>query len=84
METYSPTGIWAHVLLELKDHDPNLWAAWFRHLEGIERQDGVAVLSTPNAFIADYVATHLSGRLLAAYALHASEVRSVRLEVPIR
>jgi len=63
-----PTGDteWALAQARLHAQHPGLYAAWAHALRREARQGGVLILRAPSRFHADYVATHLVPRLLAA------------------
>ncbi len=71
--------IWGQVRASLHGRDPELYSAWFRHLDESERAGGVAHLTAPSRFLADYIATHFAGRLLAAYSRFDPAIREVRV-----
>ncbi|WP_425101813.1 DnaA N-terminal domain-containing protein [Tropicibacter sp. S64] len=73
-------GLWGQVSAVLHDRDPALYATWFQHLRETRCGGGQVVLSAPTPFMADYVATHLSGPLLAAYGRFDPGLRSLRVE----
>lgn len=78
----APAGaedLWARVLAALHDRDPGLTSAWFRHLSEVDRAGGAVVLQAPTRFIADYVATHLTTRLLACYSRFDPAVRTLTI-----
>lgn len=74
-------GGWADVQRVLHDRHPELWAAWFHQLDEIDIAGGEAVLTAPSRFAADYVTTHLTGKLLAAYGRFDPSIRRVRIDV---
>ncbi|SDE42345.1 DnaA N-terminal domain-containing protein [Ruegeria marina] len=71
---------WSLVQAALHARDPELWSSWFRHLSEAERAGGRATLMAPSRFMADYIASQWTGRLLAAYARVDPSVRSIRIE----
>lgn len=73
--------LWGRVLAVLHERDPGLCSAWFAHLSEAERAGGTVSLIAPTRFMADYVATHLAARLLAAYSRFDPTVRAVKLLV---
>lgn len=73
-------GGWADVQRALHDRHPELYAAWFHQLDEISNSGGEVVLTAPTRFAVDYVATHLLGKLLAAYGRFDPSVRRIRIE----
>lgn len=71
--------IWADVATQLHQQDAALYSAWFGKLVEVEITDGVLTLAAPNLFIADYVKTHHTTRLLSAASLHAPSVRRIQI-----
>lgn len=71
---------WSLVQAALHARDPELWSSWFRHLTEADRAGGRAILLAPSRFMADYIASQWTGRLLAAYARIDPSVRSIRIE----
>lgn len=73
-------GLWPQVLQALEARDPALAAAWFRPLQEMERQGGCVRLAAPTRFVAEYITTHLTPRLVAAYGRFDPAVRRVLVE----
>lgn len=71
--------LWGRVQGALHGRDPELFSTWFRHLGEAGRAGGLVTLSAPSRFMADYIATHLSTRILAAYSRFDRDVREVRI-----
>ncbi len=74
-------GLWGQVLAALDARDPATCRAWFTRLSEAEVAGGTATLVAPSRFVADYVETHLSARLLAAYSRFEPSVRAVKVVV---
>lgn len=74
-------SLWGQVLRALHERDPGLSAAWFAQLSDVGRAGGTVLLEAPTRFLADYVATHLTGRILASYSRFDPTVRAVKLTV---
>jgi hypothetical protein len=77
----TPTG-WARVRHLLQLNEPTLFANWVADLRLIDASDGRLALEAPTRFIADYVATHLSEKILAT--ANASDLRVVALRISAR
>ncbi|MWD28417.1 hypothetical protein E0K89_013110 [Aquicoccus sp. SCR17] len=73
--------LWPRVLEALERRDPAAASAWFRQLREVRRDGGRVILEAPSAFVATYVATHLSALLVAAYGRYDASVRAVTVEV---
>jgi DNA-binding MarR family transcriptional regulator len=73
------TDLWGRVLGALHGRDPELYSTWFRHLSEVDRAGGIVTLNAPSRFLADYIATHLSARILATYSRFDRDVREVRI-----
>ena len=71
--------LWSEVAAGLRDEAPALWSAWLSKLVEARREGGRVVLAAPSDFVAAYVATHLAGRLLAAFSARDGSVREVRV-----
>lgn len=59
-------SLWGRALGLLQAENATAFAAWIAGLEMIAADGGQIVLRAPSAFHASYVATHLSGGILAA------------------
>lgn len=70
---------WADAAARLRDADPATYAAWFAGLQPVERSHDTLTLIAPSRFVASYVETHFSARLLAAMAADGQGVREIRL-----
>ena len=72
-------GGWSAAEARLRAQDKAVWSAWFAALEPQGVDSGVLTLAAPSRFVADYVTTHYSARLLAAVRAGAAGVREVRV-----
>ncbi len=71
--------LWARVSERLWHQDRSLHAAWFGNLAEAGREAGRVTLAAPSKFVADYVATHFTTRILAAFSEVDPTVRELRL-----
>jgi hypothetical protein len=62
----APDGsVWGRASGVLFESDPALHQAWFGQLSQVSQEGGRLTLAASSPFVASYVRTHLSGRLLA-------------------
>ncbi|CAN0582268.1 unnamed protein product, partial [Ectocarpus sp. 12 AP-2014] len=54
---------------------------WFSQLVEVERRDDMVELAAPTRFVAEYVRTHLTARLLGAWRDIDPSIRSVKISV---
>ncbi|TRD17736.1 DnaA N-terminal domain-containing protein [Palleronia caenipelagi] len=71
--------IWPSAARALRDHSAQLFEAWFVKLVPVGQDGGVFSFTAPSRFVADYVQTHLSLRLLAALSAADSSIREIRV-----
>jgi len=71
--------LWGRVLAALHGRDPELYSTWFRHLSEQGRAGGIVTLSVPSRFLADYIATHFTTRILASYSRFDTDVQEIRI-----
>ncbi|MCA8881914.1 MAG: hypothetical protein KDA73_18610 [Rhodobacteraceae bacterium] len=76
---HADDGPWAAVMARLSSDHPDTFAIWFHRLSFVELRDGILQVSAPNAFVRDYVATHLTGPLIAAASAELGLVRRLSL-----
>ncbi|WP_102224857.1 DnaA N-terminal domain-containing protein [Acidimangrovimonas sediminis] len=72
--------LWREAQAALHAADPAAFGAWFGPLEEVSAEEGCLTLLAPSLFHANYVRTHLSGRLEAAVRRLDPSIRSVRVE----
>ena len=60
-------SVWGEIARQLHSEDPSIYRAWFAGLQASEAED-LIVLETPGSFHANYINTHLRGRIEAALA----------------
>lgn len=78
-----PHSPWATALRWLEAEEPQVFRAWFQHLQaGAPEADGTLSITAPSRFVADYVRTHLQNRLIAA--VHAAYGLKLRCTVTPR
>lgn len=74
--------IWAEASAQLAQSDAAVHRAWLSQLVTADEGEGGLTLMAPSAFAAQYVQTHHAARVLAAVALVAPDIRTVRIMGP--
>ncbi|MBD9529667.1 hypothetical protein [Paracoccus sp. PAR01] len=74
-------GVWGEACRRLADEDQGLCDSWFRALVDGGIEQGCLTLIAPSRFHANYVRTHLMGRLLIAVRRSDVAVEHVRIEI---
>lgn len=72
-------GLWGGACMALQAEDPDLFNAWFAGLTDAGVQDSYLHLIAPTRFQADYIRTHLMGRLRVAVSRMDGSVSGVRV-----
>ena len=76
----TPDGtLWARVSERLWQQDQTFHAAWLANLVEAGREAGRVTLAAPSNFVANYLATHFTERLLAAFGDVDPTVEELRL-----
>jgi hypothetical protein len=71
--------VWSAASRLIYDNDPAIHVAWFSKVTEIGREGTVLELAAPSAFVARYIETHYSGRILAAVTSCDPSVTTVRV-----
>lgn len=74
-------GVWGEACRRLADEDQGLCDSWFRALADGGIEQGCLTLIAPSRFHANYVRSHLMGRLLIAVRRSDPAVEHVRIEI---
>lgn len=74
-------GVWRDVRAALRAEDAPSFEAWFSRLDFIKVDQSDLVLKAPSDFVAGYIDTHLSTRLLQTAKLAYPTITSIRFEV---
>lgn len=72
-------SVWSRAVRRLQTQDAAIFNAWFATLYPVELEAGVLTLLAPSRFMADYVTTHFSRKLLTAVAAEDRGVRDVKV-----
>ncbi|MCV6587357.1 MAG: hypothetical protein OIF47_17655 [Marinibacterium sp.] len=73
--------LWDQVLAALGARDPATAQAWYAQLISAGLDGDTAVLLAPSGFVASYVTTHFSARLLSTFNRFDRAIRAVRIDV---
>lgn len=71
--------LWSQVFAALETRHPAAAAAWFGQLVEAEVAGGTATLVAPTRFVADYIRTHHTQHILAAYGRFDPSIRTVKI-----